>query len=267
LTKPIYRHLADKKWRSYERKVVVQRMEQMNIVPDIFPEIDPIVSTKLGFCWPSSLPGSKPGKERLIPHGDFIDSRLSENPPTLHIQPYTQGEQLVTIALINPDVPDVSRDGYNYRCHYLACNVKISPTWTGIPLTQLNSASQVLHDWLPAYAQKGAPYQRMAFIILAQPPAQALPAGSNETTTAKTVDVEQLKKEAGKFAQRDGFKLRGFADKFELKPIGVHLFRTQWDDGTAGVMQRAGIPGWDVEFKRKRIDPLPYKRLKENRYR
>lgn len=50
-------------------------------------------------------------------------------------------------------------------------------------------------------------------------------------------------------------------------PFGVHLFRTQWDDGTAGVMQRAGIPGWDVEFKRKRIDPLPYKRLKEERYR
>jgi large subunit ribosomal protein L35 len=259
--------LADKKWRSYERKVVVQRMEQMNIVPDILPTIDPVVSTKLGFTWPSSLPGSKPGKERIMPHGDFVESRLSEHPPTLHIQPYTQGEQLVTIALINPDVPDVSTDAYNYRCHYLACNVVISPTWTGIPLTQLNPASQVLHDWLPAFAQKGAPYQRMAFIILAQRPAQSLPAGNNERPAAKTIDVGEIKQWEGKFAQRDGFSLRGFASQFGLKPIGVHLFRTHWDDGTAGVMRRAGIPGWDVEFKRKRIDPLPYKRLKEERYR
>jgi large subunit ribosomal protein L35 len=267
MSKPIYRHLADKKWRSYERKVVVQRMEQMAIVPDILADIDPVVSTKLAFRWPSNLPGGNSRKERVIPHGDFVESRLSEYAPKLHIQPYTQGEQLVTIALINPDVPDVAKDGYNYRCHYLACNVTISPTRTSIPLGQLLPDSQVLHDWLPAYAQKGAPYQRMAIIVLAQPPVQSPPAGSNQAPESKTIDIAQLKEAKGKFARREGFTLRGFVDRFQLKPIGVHLFRTQWDDGTAGVMQRAGIPGWDVEFKRKRIDPLPYKRLKEERYR
>jgi large subunit ribosomal protein L35 len=32
-------------------------------------------------------------------------------------------------------------------------------------------------------------------------------------------------------------------------------------------MKRAGIIGHDIEFKRKRVEPLPYKRLKEERYR
>jgi large subunit ribosomal protein L35 len=45
------------------------------------------------------------------------------------------------------------------------------------------------------------------------------------------------------------------------------LFRSRHDEGTAGVMQRAGIPGGDVEFKRKKIEPLPYKKLPGSRYR
>jgi len=29
-----------------------------------------------------------------------------------------------------------------------------------------------------------------------------------------------------------------------------------WDEGTAGVMERAGIEGADIEFKRKKVIPL-----------
>jgi len=38
------------------------------------------------------------------------------------------------------------------------------------------------------------------------------------------------------------------------------LFRTKWDEGTAGVMARAGIEGANVELKRVKVEPLPYKR-------
>lgn len=267
MDKPIYRHLADQKWRSYERKIVVQRIEQMKIVPDILQHIDPVVSTSLSFN--SNVPGTSTGfgRRRNVPHGDFVESRLSEHAPHLQIQPYMKGEQLVTIALINPDVPNVARDSFDYRCHYLACNIPISPTSTSVSLGQLDKASQVVHDWFPAFAQKGAPYQRMAIIILAQPPAENAAPGSDEVPASITLDVEQLKSPEGKYAKREKFILRSLVDRFRLKPIGAHIFRTEWDEDTAGVMQRAGVPGWDVEFKRKRIDPLPYKRLKGERYR
>ena len=71
----------------------------------------------------------------------------------------------------------------------------------------------------------------------------------------------------GRNTRREGFDLRGFVQNHGLKSVGVDLFRTVWDEGTAGVMRRAGIVGGDVEFKRKRVDPLPYKRLKGERYR
>ena len=36
----------------------------------------------------------------------------------------------------------------------------------------------------------------------------------------------------------------------------MSIFRSLWDEGTAGVMSRAGIEGADIEFKRKKVIAL-----------
>ncbi|GAB7354203.1 hypothetical protein MBLNU459_g4750t3 [Dothideomycetes sp. NU459] len=238
MDKPIYRFLADKQWREYKRLVLVQRITQMNVVPDVLPQIDPTASVDLAF-------GS-----RAVQPGEFVDSRVSEIPARLNIQVYNKGERLVTVAVVNPDVPNVEKDGFDYRCHFLACNIKISPTAGSVPLHRLAADSQLVLPWLPAYAQKGAPYNRISVFVLEQSEGQILDAAALKQRT-----------------QRDGFVLRSFVDRHALKPVGANLFRTQYDEGTAGVMQRAGIPGHDVEFKRKKIEPLPYKKLPGSRYR
>jgi large subunit ribosomal protein L35 len=255
MTKPIYRYLADRKWRTYERPLLVQRITQMNILPDLLPGMNPIVATNLAFPLPTL-----PHKRKNIPHGDVVEARLSENPAILTIQPFTAGEQLVTIAVVNPDVPDVANDGYTSRCHFLACNVPISAVNTRVKLAALDKETQVVHPWLPAYAQKGLEKQRMAIFVLAQ-----RPAADGSSTTINVADVKTARE--GMFGKRENFSLRSLLPKFGLSPIGVDLFRTTWDASTAAVMKRAGIKGWDVEFKRKRVEPLPYQRLKENRYR
>ena len=43
MNKPIYRHLADLKWRSHSRQILMQRINQMDVVPDILPAVDPTV--------------------------------------------------------------------------------------------------------------------------------------------------------------------------------------------------------------------------------
>ncbi|KAI6869130.1 PEBP-like protein [Hortaea werneckii] len=249
MTKPIYRYLADKQWRAYKRTLLMQRITQMNVVPDVLPAIDPIVSTTLSFS----------GKR--VQHGDFVSSLTSEKPPALDIQAYEKGEKLYTIAVVNPDVPSVQKDGYDYRCHFLASNVRLSPTSTLVRLGSLDSEQQVILSWLPAFAQKGLPYQRMSVFVFEQPKVEA-----TENSEYRSLDVAEIKG-MKKYTQRQGFKLRSFADRFSLKPVGVDLFRTQWDEYTAAVMQRAGVPGVDVEFKRKRIEPLPYQRKSSERYR
>ncbi len=238
MDRPIYRYLADKQWREYRRPLVVQRITQMNVIPDVLPYMDPVADVHLAF-----------GRRKVQP-GEFVDSRVSEIPPRLNVQLFDRGERLVTVAVIDSDVPNLSTDAFDYRCHYLAVNIPISPTSVSIPLSQLSKDSQTILPWLPPHAQKGSPYHRLSVFVLRQP-------------ESKTFDVPSLREKV----TQENFNLRSFNDKYGLKPFGVHMFRTIWDEGTAGVMKRAGIAGADIEFQRKRIEPLPYKKKNSERYR
>lgn len=226
MNKPIYRYLADRKWRKYQRLVIVQRINQLGIVPDCLPHFEPTADVRLAFRKRSVLPG------------EFVDSRVSEVPARLKVQVFDKGERLVSVVVIDSDVPVVERDNFTSRCHYLATNIPLSPTQTSLPLSQATE-TQLVHPWMPPFAQKGSPYHRYSVFVLQQEP-------------GKTLDPAELREKI----QRDGFSLRSFVDKYHVKPIGVSIFRSLWDEGTAGVMQRAGIEGADIEFKRKKIEPL-----------
>ncbi|KAF2122978.1 phosphatidylethanolamine-binding protein [Lophiotrema nucula] len=243
LNKPIYRHLADNKWRQYKRLILEQRLTQMSIVPDLLPNIDPIVDIDLGFS-----------RQKIEP-GEFVDSAVSEQPPRLRVQSFEQGEKLVTVVVVDADVPVPEKDGFNYRCHFVASNVTISPTQTSIAFNRLAeddkkatdpSAKKIALPWLPPWANRGAPYHRLAIFVL-------------EQQSGKALSVENIVK-----TKRDGFILRSFIDKHKLKTIGATVFRTKWDESMAGVMRRNGLADQvNIEFKRKRVEPMPYKRRTE----
>ncbi|KAF5877493.1 putative ribosomal protein 35 protein [Botrytis fragariae] len=227
MNKPIYRYLADRKWREYQRKIIVQRLQQFSIVPDLLPHFEPTAEVRLAF------------QARNVQPGDYVDSRVSEFPARLKVQVFDKGERLVSVVVVDADVPNVENDHFNTRCHYLAANIPISPVQDSLPLSRADPESQLILPWLPPFAQKGSPYHRYSIFVLEQKPGQVL-------------DVAALKE----LYQRDRFNLRGFKDRHDVQPIGLGLFRSEWDEGTKGVMQRAGIEGWDIEFKRTRIPAL-----------
>ncbi|PMD59228.1 PEBP-like protein [Hyaloscypha bicolor E] len=226
MTKPIYRYLADRKWRDYQRKIIVQRIEQLAVVPDVLPFFEPTAEVRLAF------------RQKNVQPGEFVDSRISEVSARLKVQVFDKGERLVTVAVVDSDVPIVDKDWFASRCHYLAANIPLSPTETSLPLSKATEG-QLIHPWLPAFAQKGSPYHRYTVFVLQQKPGQIL-----DTATLK----EKIK--------RDGFSMRRFVDRNNVTPIGMSIFRSIWDEGTAGVMQRAGIEGADIEFKRKKVVAL-----------
>ena len=229
MNKPIYRYLADRKWRSYQRKIIVQRINQLGIVPDALPFFEPTAEVRMAF-----------GKRNVQP-GEFIDSRVSEHPARLKVQVFDQGERLVTVVVIDGDVPDIENDKYTTRCHYLACNIPISPTQTSLPLSHATD-SQLVHSWLPPFAQKGSTYHRYSVFVLQQAP------GKEGEIKVDEAFIKKIK--------RHRFSLRTFALHHGMEPIGVSVFRNLWDEGTADVMVRACIEGSDIEFKRKKIEPL-----------
>ena len=238
MDRPIYRYLADKKWRAYSRRVLMQRISQHHLVPDILPHLDPTAAVSLGFG------------RRKVQAGEIVDSRVSEMPPRLKIQVFDKGERLVTIAVVDPDVPDLKSDSFSSRCHFLAVNVPISPTSTSVPLAKLKKDEHVIHPWLPAFAQKGSPYHRLAAFVLQQDGPEPL-------------NLARFRK-----IMRDGWTLKQLMSQHpKLRPIGVNLFRTLWDEGTDGVMKRAGAQGLDVELVRKKPEKNVYKKKDGARYR
>jgi len=261
LNKPIYRYLAERKWKAARRLVLMQRITQMKVVPDVLPKIEPSVDVKLAFIPPSTLSkrnlepsnttkGIRSSDFHYIQPGDYVDSLMSENPCLLNLQSFQRGERLVSVAVIDSDVPNLDKDGYDYRCHFLASNIPINPTQRIINLSQLAPATQLLLPWIPPHAQKGSPYHRLSVFILQQK--DNIP-----------IDLSV----ASKHVQPDGFILRSFVDRHLLKVIGVHLFRTKWDEGTAEVMRRAGLEGAQMELRRVKVEPLPYKRRNPSSFR
>ncbi|KAL4891275.1 phosphatidylethanolamine-binding protein [Aspergillus ambiguus] len=239
MSKPIYRYLADRKWREYRRKILVQRITQMKVIPDVLPHCDPIVDTKMYF-----------GRNMVQP-GEFVNSQASTSAPKLDIQLFDRGERLVTIAVVDPDVPNVEKDGFDYKMHYLAVNIPISATSTKVDLSKLSTDAQVVLPWVPPVAQKGSPYHRLSLFVM-------------EQKDSKPLDFTAVK---AKETDRDNTLLRTLQARYHLKPIGAHLFRTHWDETMEAVMKQLGYPEADLELRRKRVEPLPYKRRNPSTFR
>ncbi|RYP00960.1 hypothetical protein DL765_010886 [Monosporascus sp. GIB2] len=228
MNKPIYRYLAERKWRGYPYRLLTQRISQLHIVPDLLPKFDPTMDVQLYF------------RRIKVEPGEILDSRITEVPPRLRVQCFDAGERLVSVVVMDSDVPNAETDSFDRRCHYLAANVPISPTQPSLPLGKVNKETQLAVPWLPAFSQKGAPYHRLSIFLLEQKPGE-------------TIDIAKLRE---LYSGRDGFSLKSYRDKFGLRPVGFNIFRTIWDEGTAGVMERARIPGADIEFKHKRVYSL-----------
>ncbi|KAF2670260.1 PEBP-like protein [Microthyrium microscopicum] len=339
MNKPIYRHLADKKWREYKRKLTMQRIETMSVVPDVLPQIDPIVSLDLGFS------GHK------VQPGEFVSSIRSQFPPSLSVQVFDGGERLVTVVVVDSDVPDIANDSFTTRCHGLYVNVPISPSngrinLTNIPLpdvkkpvdkparklaadksTKMEKVSKraahspsvtglerrtseiarsikgprketakpthvpglpsitaspptsrkfstsallraageptshsgvavatsstmqsntaefltngtTVYSWLPPTAHKGGKYHRLSVWVLEQP--------STKENHKIMLDSERL----SKITSRQGFSMRNFISATACKPVGVTMFRTQWDEGMQTVMERYDPEGLKVMLRR-----------------
>ncbi|KAI0546301.1 ribosomal protein YmL35 [Xylaria curta] len=228
MNKPIYRHLAEKKWRGLPYRVITQRIQQLHIVPDVLPKFEPVADVELYF------------RRKKVEPGEIVDSRVSEVSPRLKVQVFNPGERLVSVAVVDLDVPNAETDSFDRRCHYLAANIPISPNQPSLPLGKVNKDTQLAVPWLPAFSQMGAPYHRLAVFVL-------------EQKDGATIDIAKLRE---LYNGRDGFSLKSFQDKFPLKAVGLNIFRTVWDEGTAAVMERAGVPGADIQFKHKRVYSL-----------
>ena len=240
MNRPIYRHLAQRKWTEYNQKIQIQRISQFHLVPDLVPHLSPSADISVNFG------------RRKIPPGSIVDSRVSEQPARLRVQVFDKGPRLVSIAIVDPDVPDEASDSFKTRCHFLAVNIPLPPDAPSIPLRFPKSSPKVVLDWLPPYSQKGSPYHRLAIFVLQQPDGHVL-------------DLKEVKE--NKLGKRSRWHLQGFMAWSKAKPIAATLFRTVWDEGADEVARRAGYEEVGRELIRKKDEKNYYKKKDGARYR
>ncbi|KAI5811082.1 phosphatidylethanolamine-binding protein [Peziza echinospora] len=216
-TKPVYRFLLDRKWREMRRPVLMQRITQMKVIPDVLPFIDPVVDVQVRFSGRDVKPGT------------ILNTLRTEKHPSIKIIPFKPGEMLCTIAVVDSDVPDAARDRYTYRLHWLVSNIPISHLKTQA-IGTTSPPSDTIVSYLPPHVQKGIPYHRYSLFVFKQ---------------SEKIDAQALE---GK-VKREVFIMRSFQAKHNLEPIGVFMWRNEWDQYTSEVMKRHDLPGHDIMWR------------------
>ena len=75
----------------------MQRLEQMNIFPDVLHKITPIVDLQVRF------------RRKKVQPGVILDSLLTEEHPTFNVIPFKPGTILCTVAVVDPGMADGSK--------------------------------------------------------------------------------------------------------------------------------------------------------------
>ncbi|GAA5972018.1 hypothetical protein JCM11641_002459 [Rhodosporidiobolus odoratus] len=200
LSKPVYRHLAQRAWRKEgDLAILMQRVTQMNVTPDLLAAISPQADVRF-----------RVGGEAVEP-GSFTKPAQTRAGVEISAQVFHEEERLYTLLLIDPDVPDQMNQSFTTFAHLLLPNIPLSATSSStLPLSDLPATL----SYVPPHPQNGTPYHRYTALLLEQPSSLNLEA-----------------------TQREGFSAREFVQKHGLKPAGVTFFRQVWDQDVSKIYQ------------------------------
>lgn len=195
MSKPVNRYLAEQAWRENgDLGILMQRVSQMHIVPDILGRLEPQADLRLTINGTPVEPGS------------YIKPTQTVNAPKVEVQVFHPEERLYTLLMLDPDSPDASVDGFRTKCHMAMVNVPLSATSQAID----ESGGHTLLSYIPPHPQNGTPYHRYTYLLFEQP--GVLP---DELVISE--------------AQAEDFNARDFSNQHALRAVGVNFFRQLWD--------------------------------------
>ncbi|CAK5279833.1 unnamed protein product [Mycena citricolor] len=179
MTIPSHRHLLEQRWRSEgDLDLLMERVHQMNVIPDALPVMHPTVDLHLTAPLmqehfdklmrrnrgPSGLPRRMNTFKDVIP-GNYLVPKQTREPPKMYANVFHTDVRLYTMLMVDLDVPDPENQTYTTFLHWMKPNIPLSATHAGrIPF--LNTHTQ----YVPPHPQKGTPYHRYVTLLLPHPP-------------------------------------------------------------------------------------------------
>ncbi|KAK9378876.1 phosphatidylethanolamine-binding protein [Kockiozyma suomiensis] len=226
---PVYRYLARKKWEQIPRAQLVDRLENMHVIPDTMPYIKPTVDLRVRFPGPTAY---------WFDPGRILSTAVTAQVPEFQINTFEDKTSRYTIVIVDPDTPDFANDSYKSTLHYILSDIEIHGNKPDVD----TEASTVVVPYLPPHPEKNSGIHRYAVWLFEQPDGERLAIrqrGSKEIDNSKLLD-------------RDEFDIRLFRSAYGLKAVGAHLWRNKYDSQTEAVREKFGL-GQGTVWSRARI--------------
>lgn len=232
---PVYRKYLQEKWESHDRMLSMQRLEQLHVIPDTMPTLDPKAEVKVKFPHNTVSEFSE-----WVEPGTILPAFAVNKPPTIQIQEFERVPEnlLYTVLLVNPDTPDLETNTFKTTLQYALTNVPLSNSNNVVGTAKLldeNFAKQhVAKEYEPLVPEKNAQLQRACLWVFRQL------SGEIKAT----------------IGEEDNFDIRKFAESNSLKPIGAHVWRQQFDRSVNQVRKEYGLPNGRVFHRVRKAHPV-----------
>lgn len=227
---PVYRQIMKDSWKDYDLMITMQRLEQLKMIPDTLPTLEPVADVKVSF--PHNTIAEFVGD---VTPGTLLPAFAVSRPPQIKVTNFdgSQEKALYTVLIVNPDTPDLAANSFSTTLHYGIHNVELDKINDTIyPL--LPSDEHVFHAYEPLVPEKNAQKQRACLWVLKQ--SQPL-----ENVTAEPTF----------------FDIRKFVEDHKLAPVGAHIWRQQYDRSVNAIRAEYGLPAGRVFSRVRRPHPMP----------
>lgn len=122
---PAHRHLAEQRWRGQGAlDLLMERLHQMNVVPDLLPGIHPSLDLHLTVPYPLNKQFKRSiksgGKDIVaVEPGSFVSPTQTARAPGLWAHAWHLDVRLYTMVMIDPDVPDEETSSFTTYLHWM----------------------------------------------------------------------------------------------------------------------------------------------------
>ncbi|KAJ2546947.1 mitochondrial 54S ribosomal protein YmL35 [Coemansia sp. RSA 1933] len=199
LNRPVYEHLKRNEWLGRPLEVLMQRLLQMFVLPDM---LDPrVVGTP-----ESQLNVNMPGCAVLEP-GSKIKPAEALKQPELGLVTFHDDTRKHTLLMVDLDEPFEEEQSFREQFHWVVADVPFSKMQTK---AAIDDKANVLIPYIPPHPAKGTPTHRYVFAVFEQ--------GAGGQESLGTVDVS-----------RD-MVVRDFVSQHNLRLVGISFLRADWDE-------------------------------------
>ncbi|KAJ2813426.1 mitochondrial 54S ribosomal protein YmL35 [Coemansia furcata] len=205
LTRPVFLHLREQAWRGRPLEILMQRLLQMFVLPDLLDPRDVgTPSAQLNIALAAN-------PQDVLEPGSIIDPSEAREQPEIELVKFHEDSRLHTLVMVDLDEPLETQQTFREQFHWVVANIPFSKSQSKANIAD----ALTLLPYVPPHPARGTPNHRYAFVLFEQ--------GENGSNRLESFEVS-----------RDSV-LRTFAAQHDLRPAGISFFRASWNESVDDV--------------------------------